>query len=112
VSTVHVWRWRALGPTNTQEGEIIAIFSPYVRVKEVVMKNGFCFVNKMDPVGPQTAKDALSSALVGGSPIRINLAQWPHHLLVASANIYGGGRAPAAPHVLGSLGPPPPQGGA
>jgi len=62
------------GPTATQ-AEIIALFSPYVRVKEVVMKNGFCFVNTNEPVGAKNAKDALNGAIVGGTPVRINMAQ-------------------------------------
>ena len=62
------------GPTTTQV-EIIALFSPYVRVKEVVMKNGFCFVNTNDVAGAQNAKEKLSGALLGGMPIRINMAQ-------------------------------------
>jgi len=62
------------GPTATQT-EIVALFSPYVRVKEVVMKNGFCFVNTSDPVGAKNAKDALNGAVVGGMPVRINMAQ-------------------------------------
>jgi RNA recognition motif. (a.k.a. RRM, RBD, or RNP domain) len=62
------------GPTTTQ-ADIIALFAPYVRVKEVVMKNGFCFVNTQDPVGAQTAKENLNGAILGGTPIRINMAQ-------------------------------------
>lgn len=62
------------GPTTTQ-AEIIALFSPYVRVKEVVMKNGFCFVNTNDVAGAQNAKEKLTGALLGGMPIRINMAQ-------------------------------------
>jgi hypothetical protein len=62
------------GPTTTQ-AEIIALFSPYVRVKEVVMKNGFCFVNTNDVAGAQNAKENLTGALLGGMPIRINMAQ-------------------------------------
>ena len=62
------------GPTTTQ-AEIIALFSPYVRVKEVVMKNGFCFVNTNDIAGAQNAKNNLNGALLGGMPIRLNMAQ-------------------------------------
>eukprot|EP00546_Thalassionema_frauenfeldii_P000963 CAMPEP_0178931562 /NCGR_PEP_ID=MMETSP0786-20121207/21989_1 /TAXON_ID=186022 /ORGANISM="Thalassionema frauenfeldii, Strain CCMP 1798" /LENGTH=779 /DNA_ID=CAMNT_0020608473 /DNA_START=1987 /DNA_END=4326 /DNA_ORIENTATION=- len=61
--------------TTANQAEIIALFSPYVRVKEVVMKNGFCFVNTNDPVGAKNAKDALNGAIVGGMPVRINMAQ-------------------------------------
>jgi len=61
------------GPATTQ-AEIIALFSPYVQVEEVVQKNGFSFVNTRDPDGARRAKDALSGALLGGSPVRINIA--------------------------------------
>ena len=62
------------GPTTTQS-EIIALFSPYVQVKEVVMKQNFCFVNTDDPAGAQRAREALHGALLGGMPVRINMAQ-------------------------------------
>lgn len=84
------------GPTTTQ-AEIIAVFSPYVRVKEVVMKNGFCFVNTMDPAGAQTAKNALTGALVGGTPVRINLAQRRNR----DNGGGGGGGGPPPPNIYG-----------
>ncbi|EJK45236.1 hypothetical protein THAOC_36153 [Thalassiosira oceanica] len=61
------------GPTTTNE-EIIALFSPYVHVTEVVNKNGFSFVNTIDPEGSRRAKEALHGALLGGMPCRINNA--------------------------------------
>jgi RNA recognition motif-containing protein len=62
------------GPLTTQS-EIIALFSPYVIVDEVVMKANFCFVNTSDPLGANRAKEALNGALLGGQPVRINPAQ-------------------------------------
>jgi RNA recognition motif-containing protein len=62
------------GPSTTQ-AEIIALFSPYVQVNEVVIKQNFCFVNTSDPVGAKNAREALHGALLGGQPVRINMAQ-------------------------------------
>jgi len=62
------------GPTTTQ-AEIIALFSPYVQVDQVVMKGTFSFVNTSDPVNAQRAREALNGTLLGGMPIRINPAQ-------------------------------------
>mmetsp|Transcript_27438 Transcript_27438/g.65869 ORF Transcript_27438/g.65869 Transcript_27438/m.65869 type:complete len:746 (+) Transcript_27438:1751-3988(+) len=62
------------GPTTTQ-AEILALFSPYVQVSEVVMKANFAFVNTRDPEGAQRAKESLSGTLLGGMPVRINDAQ-------------------------------------
>jgi RNA recognition motif-containing protein len=62
------------GP-GTSQSEIIALFSPYVPVEEVVMKGTFCFINTNDPVGAQRAREALNGALLGGQPVRINMAQ-------------------------------------
>ncbi len=62
------------GP-GTSQSEIIALFSPYVTVDEVVMKGTFCFVNTNDNVGAQRAREALNGALLGGQPVRINMAQ-------------------------------------
>lgn len=62
------------GPSTTQ-AEIIAMFSPYVKIEEVVQKSGFSFVNTRDPAGARRAKEALNGALLGGSPVRINIAQ-------------------------------------
>lgn len=62
------------GPSTTQT-EIIALFSPYVIVDEVVMKTTFCFVNTSDPLGAMRAREALNGALLGGQPVRINTAQ-------------------------------------
>eukprot|EP00537_Pseudo-nitzschia_pungens_P006995 CAMPEP_0172356736 /NCGR_PEP_ID=MMETSP1060-20121228/1115_1 /TAXON_ID=37318 /ORGANISM="Pseudo-nitzschia pungens, Strain cf. cingulata" /LENGTH=836 /DNA_ID=CAMNT_0013077035 /DNA_START=71 /DNA_END=2584 /DNA_ORIENTATION=+ len=62
------------GPGTTQ-AEIIALFSPYVQVSEVVMKATFSFVNTSDPAGAKQAREALNGALLGGQPVRINMAQ-------------------------------------
>lgn len=62
------------GPGTTQS-EIIALFSPYVQVSEVVMKATFSFVNTNDPMGAKVAREALNGALLGGTPVRINTAQ-------------------------------------
>ncbi len=61
------------GPMTTKE-EIISLFSPYVKVDEVVPKNGFMFLNTSDPEGARRAKEALTGVMVGGGPLRINPA--------------------------------------
>ena len=53
---------------------IVALFAPYVKVEELVPKNGFMFVNTNDPEGAKRAKEALNGVIVGGQPLRINLA--------------------------------------
>eukprot|EP00977_Amphora_coffeiformis_P000975 scaffold212_cov173-Amphora_coffeaeformis.AAC.1 len=62
------------GPMTTQ-ADLIALFSPFVVVNEVVMKGTFAFVNTSDPVNAQRAREALTGSIVGGQPIRINQAQ-------------------------------------
>jgi len=62
------------GPSTTQ-ADIVALFSPYVQVDEVVMKGNFSFVNTSDPTNAQRAKEALAGSLLGGLPVRINPAQ-------------------------------------
>eukprot|EP00978_Attheya_sp_CCMP212_P010863 scaffold26379_cov52-Attheya_sp.AAC.2 len=62
------------GPGTTQ-AEIVALFSPYVQIQEVVPKNGFSFINTNDPMGARRAREILSGAILGGNPIRINIAQ-------------------------------------
>jgi RNA recognition motif-containing protein len=62
------------GPSTTQS-DIIALFSPYVIVDEVVMKGTFAFVNTSDPVNAQRARETLTGSLVNGMPVRINPAQ-------------------------------------
>jgi RNA recognition motif-containing protein len=61
------------GPGIT-EGDLIAAFSPYVHVDEVVLKGTFAFVNTSDPVNAQMAREALTGTLLNGMPIRINNA--------------------------------------
>ena len=95
------------GPSTTQ-AEIIALFSPYVHVTEVVMKGTFCFVNTVDPVGAQRARESLNGALLGGQPVRINMAtrkaKEPTNDLAASG-MYGNQPAVAAGGL--GLGQPP-----
>ena len=61
------------GPGIT-DGDLIAAFSPYVHVDEVVLKGTFAFVNTSDPVNAQRAREALTGTLLNGMPIRINNA--------------------------------------
>uniref|UniRef100_A0A7S1BPG2 RRM domain-containing protein n=1 Tax=Corethron hystrix TaxID=216773 RepID=A0A7S1BPG2_9STRA len=61
------------GPSTTKE-DIIALFAPYVRVDEVVMKSNFSFVNTSDPMGANLAREHLAGSFLGGAPIRINSA--------------------------------------
>ena len=60
------------GPVT--ELDIIQLFSPYVKVDEVVMKGTFSFVNTSDPMGAQTAMQALQGAILGGRPIKVSPA--------------------------------------
>ena len=53
---------------------IVALFTPYVKVDEVVPKSGFMFLNTSDPEGAKRAKEALNGVMIGGSPLRINAA--------------------------------------
>lgn len=62
------------GPMTT-EADLINLFAPYVQVEEVVMKNGFAFVNSRDPENANIAREALEGTMLGGTPIRINAAQ-------------------------------------
>lgn len=61
------------GPMTTPE-QIVALFAPYVKVDEVVPKNGFMFVNTNDPEGARRAREALNGVPLGGSTLRINVA--------------------------------------
>jgi len=100
------------GPTTTQ-ADIISMFSPYVRVDEVVMKGTFCFVNTSDPGNAQKAREILSGTLLGGMPIRINMAQ----RRARDPNFAGGAGGPPKaptlppPRIAGSFGAPPVAGG-
>ena len=60
---------------STTQTDIINLFAPYVKVDEVVMKGTFCFVNTSDALGAKRAREALNGALLGGQPVRINIAQ-------------------------------------
>lgn len=62
------------GPMTTQ-ADIIALFSQYVVVDEVVMKGTFAFVNTSDPFNAQRAREALTGTPLGGQLLRINQAQ-------------------------------------
>jgi RNA recognition motif-containing protein len=61
------------GP-GISESDLIAAFSPYVRVDEVVLKGNFAFVNTSDPLNAQRAREALTGTLLNGMPLRINNA--------------------------------------
>jgi len=62
------------GPSTTQ-ADIIALFSPYVTITEVVMKDkGFSFVNTLDPERANLARETLNGTLLGGTPISIKPA--------------------------------------
>jgi RNA recognition motif-containing protein len=61
------------GPGVT-ESDLIATFSPYVHVDEVVLKGTFAFVNTSDPVNAQRAREALTGTHLNGMPLRINNA--------------------------------------
>jgi len=78
----------------TTQADIIAFFTPYVRVDEVVMKPNFSFVNTSDPEGATRARESLNGALLGGAAIRINPAQ-RRNPASAPGFVYGGGGAPA-----------------
>jgi RNA recognition motif-containing protein len=96
------------GP-GTTERDLIAAFSPYVHVDEVVMKGTFAFVNTSDPVSAIRAKAALTGTLIGGMPIRINSATRKSKDFA----VYGGGVDPAPsfamphPHHVIAAQPPP-----
>ena len=61
------------GPDTSTES-ILALFAPYVKIDEVVPKSGFMFLNTNDPDGARRAREALNGVMIGGSPLRINLA--------------------------------------
>jgi len=60
---------------GTTEADIRALFGPYVRIDEIVIKSGFSFVNTSDAPGAKTAREALNGTVLGGQPIRISIAQ-------------------------------------
>lgn len=96
------------GPMTTQEA-IIQLFSPYVKVDEVVPKNGFMFLNTSDPEGAKRAKEALTGVMVGGGPLRINPAVRRNKNQYGSSSDASGHRshhisAPAAPLPRDALG--------
>lgn len=80
------------GPMTTNE-MIIQLFSPYVKVDELVPKNGFMFLNTSDAEGAKRAKEALTGVMVGGGPLRINPA------VRRNKNQYGGGDSSQPPPV-------------
>lgn len=102
------------GPSTTQP-EIIALFSPYVQVREVVMKGTFCFINTDDPAKAKQAREALNGALLGGTPVRINMAQRKNRDPNYNANAgshYGNHQPPRAPNAgFMHIPPPPAMGG-
>ena len=82
------------GPMTTQ-ADLIALFTPYVRVDEVVMKPNFSFVNTSDPEGAARARETLNGTMLGGAPIRINPAT-RRNPASAPGYVYGGTGASAA----------------
>jgi hypothetical protein len=97
------------GPGTTQT-EIIALFSPYVQVSEVVMKATFSFVNTNDPNGAKQAREALNGALLGGTPVRINMAQRKNRDTNQN-DAYGHGASNAGSHYGRDPGMRPPNAG-
>lgn len=93
------------GPMTTQ-AEIIAFFTPYVRVDEVVMKPNFSFVNTSDPDGATRAREALNGTLLGGMPVRINPAT-RRNPASAPGFVYGGGGGAAVPAPVAPVPPAP-----
>merc|ERR1712157_155573 len=61
------------GPSTT-EADIRALFTPHVPVLEVVMKNGFAFLNTASAEGAKRAREVLSGSILGGRALRINSA--------------------------------------
>ena len=96
------------GPMTTPD-MVIQLFAPYVKVDEVVPKEGFMFLNTSDPDGAHRAKEALTGVMVGGGPLRINPAvrrtknQFPSND-TASAHRPPRTTAPAAPLPRDALG--------
>jgi RNA recognition motif-containing protein len=91
------------GPSTT-EADIIAYFSPYVRINEVIMKGTVAFVNTTDPVGASRAKDILAGTLVGGMPLKITQATRKSKDANNSANSYTNNHAAAKATSLSSYG--------
>jgi len=85
------------GP-GTTESEIIALFSPYVQVSEVVMKATFSFVNTNDAMGAKQARELLNGALLGGTPVRINMAQRKNRDVNQNVDGYGKGAPNTGSH--------------
>ena len=98
------------GPGTTQT-EIIALFSPYVQVSEVVMKATFSFVNTNDPMGAKQAREALNGALLGGTPVRINMAQRKNRDNNQNADAFGNGASNAGSYYGRNTGMRPLNGG-
>lgn len=104
------------GPSTT-EADIIALFSPYVRVDEIVMKGTFAFVNTSDPPNAERARELLNGTLLGGMPVRINPAQrkakkdfgGPPSQMQSPMSGFGGQRGGMPPQ---SIGGPAMMGGA
>jgi RNA recognition motif-containing protein len=74
---------------GTTDADIIATFSPYVRIDEIVMKGTYAFVNSSDPPSAARARDALQGTLIRGAPITIKQATRKQKDPNASAGPYG-----------------------
>lgn len=91
------------GPSTT-EAEVIACFSPYVRINEVIMKGTVAFVNTTDPNGAARSKDILAGTLIGGMPVKITQATRKSKEANSSAHSYTNSHAAARPNSLSSYG--------
>ncbi|GMH57527.1 hypothetical protein TrLO_g15224 [Triparma laevis f. longispina] len=67
-SNLHV---SGYGPATVRD-HIQHLFSQYVQVKNIIFKDGFCFVNTDDPDGVSRARQALQGFMLNGSPMKIN----------------------------------------
>lgn len=97
------------GPTTTSS-DLVALFSPYVKVDEVVMKGSFAFVNTSDPFNAQQAREALDGTFLGGMSIKINPATRRNKEPSMSSlqPNYASQRVPSAPVTHFHPPPPPP----
>mmetsp|Transcript_11982 Transcript_11982/g.32363 ORF Transcript_11982/g.32363 Transcript_11982/m.32363 type:complete len:145 (-) Transcript_11982:800-1234(-) len=64
----------AFGPGATRE-QVQATFAQYVEVREVIMKEGYCFVNTVSVEGATAAMENLQGSVLNGGYISINYAK-------------------------------------
>ena len=60
---------------GTTEQQLREIFAPHCNVTSIVMKSSFSFVNTSDRNDAIHAREALTGAVLNGSPLRINFAK-------------------------------------